>query len=626
MSSIDAPQSKPVTTSVTCPICLCNVGSNICYTRSRKYTRPIYSDEKRLLEVNQFIFPTPADDDEDIDNSSTINDAQDVFNISNHHKKKHIFELSACSHQFCTVCLRAYIRSKLLDGVVDIPCCHFKLSNDEEDFKPCDILIEEADIYKLLTNNMEDDDNNIDDSYWSRDGECSYNSCSSNETNTTQRNVGPNDLWIKYNKLKFDKRYGKDAVRRCPSCDEATLFDEESIKRYKAKYLTDSRAAVNTSSSSSAAAAAGRKDINESTFAEECKYPEDDDIAQVILESSQSEGITKSTTPLVCCQTCNTEFCYFHSNAHSSKTGELTTIAHCIEYHKKSLDNDRANVNYAVNTLRSKPCPSCGMAVSKEGGCNQMKCPSCNTHFCWLCGAVVDDGAFPAHFRWWNLKGCANMQLDESDQPTSCTKWGAKILSILQILVLGIPAVALTIVTCLICPCFVPGCGRSARERVMDMVSFWGSALSTLIMLPFTCLGMLLVSLLYFFVATITCFVKICSRVRTPSRTPEELRNLERRAENLEVELAQALARRRDLDEIMRRMEEGRGLSQAGNEPLRDRVREEPTERVEKKLPDGVNQDDIQIVMSQAGVSRKKAIKALVENEYNCVDAIMSTV
>ena len=614
MSSINTPQSKPAT---TCPICLCDVGSNVCYPRSRKYTRPIYYDEKRLLEVNQFIFPTPVDEDEDSNNS------QDVLKISNYdYNQKHIFELSACSHQFCTVCLRAYVRSKLLDGVVDIPCCHFKLSNDEEDFKPCNVLIEEADIYNLLhenNNDMEDDNNNIDDSYWCRD-ECSYNSCSSNETNTTQRNVGSNDLWIKYNKLKFDKRYGKDAVRRCPKCDNAVLFDEESMKLYKAKYLTDSSAAANTSSTS----AAERRGINETTFAEECKYPEDDDVAQILAES-QSEGITKSTTPLVCCQSCNTEFCYFHSNAHSSKNGEPTTVAHCIEYHKKSLDNDRANVDYAVNALRSKPCPSCGMAVSKEGGCNQMKCPSCNTHFCWLCGAVVDDGAFPAHFRWWNLKGCANMQLDESDQPTSCTKWGAKILSILQILVLGIPAVALTIVTCIICPCFVPGCGRSARERVMNMVSFWGSALSTLIMLPFTCLGMLLVSLLYFFVATITCFVKICSRVRTP--TPNRTTTLGNTSGANSNEPAaniplpeQLLA---EINELLR-MEEGRGLSQAGNESLRGRVREE-AERVEEKLPDGVKEDDIRIVMSHAGVSRKKAIKALVENNNNCVDAIMST-
>ena len=53
-----------------------------------------------------------------------------------------------------------------------------------------------------------------------------------------------------------------------------------------------------------------------------------------------------------------------------------------------------------------------------------------------------------------------------------------------------------------------------------------------------------------------------------------------------------------EINELLR-MEEGRGLSQAGNEPLRGRVREE-AERVEEKLPDGVKEDDIRIVMSHS--------------------------
>ena len=40
------------------------------------------------------------------------------------------------------------------------------------------------------------------------------------------------------------------------------------------------------------------------------------------------------------------------------------------------------------------------------------------------------------------------------------------------------------------------------------MVSFWGSFMSSVLFLPFTCLGFLLLSLLYCFVATITLFVK----------------------------------------------------------------------------------------------------------------------
>ena len=137
-----------------------------------------------------------------------------------------------------------------------------------------------------------------------------------------------------------------------------------------------------------------------------------------------------------------------------------------------------------------------------------MKCGSCGTHFCWLCGVVVDDGAFPEHFRWWNLRGCANMQLDEADQPQTCTIWGARLLSLFQIIVLGIPSLVLALVTMILCPCFVPGCGRTNRERVVNTVSFYGSFISSCLLLPFTCLGMLLISALYCFLAAIALFVK----------------------------------------------------------------------------------------------------------------------
>jgi len=46
-------------------------------------------------------------------------------------------------------------------------------------------------------------------------------------------------------------------------------------------------------------------------------------------------------------------------------------------------------------------------------------------------------------------------------------------------------------------------------------------------------------------------------------------------------------------------------------------------QHVQEELPDGVKQDDIRLVMSEAGVSRNRAIKALVEND-DLVDAIFS--
>ncbi|CAF3523234.1 unnamed protein product [Adineta steineri] len=34
----------------------------------------------------------------------------------------------------------------------------------------------------------------------------------------------------------------------------------------------------------------------------------------------------------------------------------------------------------------SKPCPSCGVRIEKNGGCQHMNCRACKIHFCWTCG------------------------------------------------------------------------------------------------------------------------------------------------------------------------------------------------------------------------------------------------
>jgi len=538
--------SQSGTTTFTCPIC---------------------------LDENRVVYTTPDSND---NNKSA---APNAVNESG----SPIFELSSCNHKFCAACLRTYVRSKLLDGQVDVPCCHFDLSSFEEDFHSCNVLIPESDIYQLI--HSMDDCDETDKDEWCCNKDDHDSSFSSSKESNKDGNAGGEQLWTKYQKLKFDTHHGKDAVRRCPKCDDAQLFDEESMKEFQTKFLTQndndsaSGSTANNGSNDSTrnvnrlermfnlfrqrqmqrdpvditGAAASNEKVDEiipppkeeGDVKEKDKPKLEDDIklsegvnptstssvdskdkasnsrdgggsdASTDGKSSETNQnaaeqketpLVKSTTPLVTCLTCSTEFCYFHSNAHSG-----TSKKACVAYHNKSLDLDRANVEYVNTTLHAKPCPTCGISVSKEGGCNQIKCGSCGTHFCWLCSTVVDDGAFPEHFRWWNLRGCANMQLDEGSEPKMCTILGAKLLSVFQIIVLGIPALVLAFGSMIMCPCFIPGCGRTNRERVVNCISFWGSFLSSMLLLPFTCLGMLLLSALYCFVAAIAFFVKAFS-------------------------------------------------------------------------------------------------------------------
>lgn len=114
-----------------------------------------------------------------------------------------------------------------------------------------------------------------------------------------------------------------------------------------------------------------------------------------------------------------------------------------------------------------------------------MKCPRCGTFFCWLCLQQVDGGTFPAHFQWWNIKnGCANMQMQENVKVERGELIRAKILSIFQIIVLGLPSAALSfgcLIACL--PC-ASAFGENWSSRFSGCMSMWGNFLTMLLVIP----------------------------------------------------------------------------------------------------------------------------------------------
>mmetsp|Transcript_16750 Transcript_16750/g.37667 ORF Transcript_16750/g.37667 Transcript_16750/m.37667 type:complete len:971 (-) Transcript_16750:247-3159(-) len=207
------------------------------------------------------------------------------------------------------------------------------------------------------------------------------------------------------------------------------------------------------------------------------------------------EGVNETRVPqnpITNCENCNQEFCYYHSKAHIGKT--------CAEYDLEISGEIQLNEEFMGKF--AKKCPQCSVWVQKLEGCNQMKCSVCGTNFCWLCLAIIDDTTFPDHFQWWNLRGCPNMQLSESVEPSKTVLILSRCMAVMQIIFLGIPSAVLSVITCPPCCCIFYLCGNSLKERSVNYFSMWGSILTGLI---FIC-GLFLSPIIYIFYGIFLCF------------------------------------------------------------------------------------------------------------------------
>ena len=77
----------------------------------------------------------------------------------------------------------------------------------------------------------------------------------------------------------------------------------------------------------------------------------------------------------------------------------VCTYKMCSRCRETKEDNHECDQNIldSVNLAKadSKPCPECGTAISKEGGCNEMFCVSCNVSFSWATGKKLKGGHNP---------------------------------------------------------------------------------------------------------------------------------------------------------------------------------------------------------------------------------------
>jgi len=90
-----------------------------------------------------------------------------------------------------------------------------------------------------------------------------------------------------------------------------------------------------------------------------------------------------------------------------------------------------------------KVCPSCFVAIEKNGGCNHMNCRMCKVHFCWTCGSF----------------GTSSLSYHKPGVPCRPTAWWQVTLSVLQ------PSVEFVVPALLAAE---QGC-RETRERLEQL-------------------------------------------------------------------------------------------------------------------------------------------------------------
>lgn len=74
--------------------------------------------------------------------------------------------------------------------------------------------------------------------------------------------------------------------------------------------------------------------------------------------------IGSESNPTMMCEGCGNIYCYVHGGAHGA---EQT----CVQYDAKNAFENELNAKIIGSS--SKPCPECGMHISKIGGCNHMQ-------------------------------------------------------------------------------------------------------------------------------------------------------------------------------------------------------------------------------------------------------------
>jgi len=107
------------------------------------------------------------------------------------------------------------------------------------------------------------------------------------------------------------------------------------------------------------------------------------------------------------CGTCDKFFC---SDCHAQKSGQRDELHVC---------NEEAKATAAMIRQETKPCPKCGIRISKIDGCDQMWCTECHTTFSWNTGQILLNTVVhnPHYYEYLRKTNGGNVPREAGDVP-----------------------------------------------------------------------------------------------------------------------------------------------------------------------------------------------------------------
>ncbi len=90
-----------------------------------------------------------------------------------------------------------------------------------------------------------------------------------------------------------------------------------------------------------------------------------------------------TSRPLVVRCSCSEEYC-----SGCQQTSHRPCDCAMVQAWNNKIQSDSESENWLK--LYTRACPKCKAMISKDGGCQYMRCQTCNTGFCWLCMGLFD--------------------------------------------------------------------------------------------------------------------------------------------------------------------------------------------------------------------------------------------